>query len=88
MRPGEPDAKPRPTLQRGPGFIASRENPFARRTPAERRTTATGRSPGSRVAALHTAFPDQRSSGLWRANSPLTVAGAAQVSHPSSLLIL
>ena len=29
--------------------VVSRENPFARHTPAERRTTATGRSPGSRV---------------------------------------
>ena len=42
---------------------------------------ADGRSPGSRVDAFRAAFPGLSPSGIWSEGSPLTVAGAAAVSH-------
>jgi hypothetical protein len=41
----------RPTHQRGKRIATGEKNPLARHTPAGRKTTATGRSPGLRVIA-------------------------------------
>jgi hypothetical protein len=68
--------------------VASREYPLSRRTPAGRWTTAASRSPGLWLKSSHH-LPGapicSATSGFSTLGEPLTVAGAARVSHPSSL---
>ncbi|EGD60922.1 rho-associated protein kinase 2-like protein [Novosphingobium nitrogenifigens DSM 19370] len=63
--------------------------PFARNTLSARKTTAKGRSPGSRVKAGHAAFSGSAGdpNGLMACGYPLTVAGAAGVLHPVPVFI-
>ena len=69
-------------------IVVSREIPFAQHSPAERRTTATGRSPGLRVnAGVGPPSQDRNPNGMWPDGSPLTVAGAAGVSNPVPIFI-